>query len=1348
MASSPESRILFTAVPDGITNKSSLVIAVLVTPKLRGTIGDVFRNWTTWVASHNSFQITIANTVDHKSTTAACTNALVPELWTSLFSNIPFEDCVPPVQPSLKTYNSKQVSDCVHDVYAKLGAHFANQTPAELAGAYSQFHSKNAKTFEDITNDHAVFAHGGNGGTAPTGAYTRDRLRLSGIASQDASQPPITEKAQQALEGQHTAHPLVDLLTFIGRVQRKVETVDHNLSTAPPISFHQCISLLMHHPSLCRALGLILDFEISNPGISDGPVDLSVAPSLTIPAYDTISARTKASISAAAEVFEPRNQDPASHPPFIIKEGHIVLDSEIFQLETAAIESGGSHVAAYANDQNKILNQPQNDAAAQVHVPLPTPPALTTTGIALYHRNRAAVVSQRTAAAVSQDGASTPELFAQDLLHGFAVDICIPTENEGSSWYHITQRRERFKYRTVDIGGEVWEAPVRTAGIISSDKAPTDSSGSADLSVSDMLFNWRGPSLGVRPSNEKAQPDPSSTKKVAGPWEGFLKAEIEPVDGVKANDLAWSLVHVGNNYQVVLRAVYVTGKRAKYNGKSAFNENIAVQYVSKKKTLRRYEPVASPRLLFPPELESLGQEKTSVVILRSTVDPNTLKLKYDRPSSVVRYLVPPAVSLDLARAHMSATDSKKLDTGFEGLGFDDRGDLKIVVSPPDPRHSPPQPYLPDPLCVTAILHLTTVNGKALGTQTMEFYPKPDSWPACHLNQIEVRASRSDAPTMEKPDKHTNQVAGITDESQRTVINVPPGWTVLLHISTALDADSRRLMALLPLILKTPELNPDTNTPDLIEQGLHPMFTPARVLRIFHAVDRPLTRPGMMLLNPAVSLNKETLPTTREMERVTYLPATATPIPPKLIRQVGSTDIDLDVKFTDYDPNSTGTLSLIPNWTEWVDDPKLSGSVVSECSAAKKPGSPVLRARSSPPFEITIPLKTTEPSTQGSTSFTHKLPDTKYRRVRYDVVSKSRYTDMFPPSKVPDSSEMLGSRYSFDVLASKEPDPPKLLYVLPSFGWKTIKSKTKKSYQHIRSTGLRVFLGRPWFSSGDDELLGVIVKSSDKNRSKMAKFEPIPLPNKQFDDVLANAVTRWGGDPTREARNDERQDPNVSEWSFPEPKPCATGAESDESIRLQPAVLGACGWDLQPPELRQSSQTVDVIGYRPEFDEERSLWYCDIGFDSPPLYGTFLRLALARYQPHAVKGRELSTIVLADFSFLNSDRVVHVAPNGWRSFAVELHGIAATPAKMNTEANCYEVTIEKEIRGAGDSSWFKISDVVSDPKDPAYRDDSTLLWRGTIPRACVCSGQRLVIREYEQLARSSRRPVYLDVLHFD
>jgi hypothetical protein len=86
--------------------------------------------------------------------------------------------------------------------------------------------------------------------------------------------------------------------------------------------------------------------------------------------------------------------------------------------------------------------------------------------------------------------------------------------------------------------------------------------------------------------------------------------------------------------------------------------------------------------------------------------------------------------------------------------------------------------------------------------------------------------------------------------------------------------------------------------------------------------------------------------------------------------------------------------------------------------------------------------------------------------------------------------------------------------------------------------------------------------------------------------------------------------------------------------------------------------------------------------------------------------------------------------------------------MNAEANCYEVTIEKEIRGAGDSSWFKISDVVSDPKDPAYRDDSTLLWRGTIPRACVCSGQRLVIREYEQLARSSRRPVYLDVLHFD
>jgi hypothetical protein len=47
-----------------------------------------------------------------------------------------------------------------------------------------------------------------------------------------------------------------------------------------------------------------------------------------------------------------------------------------------------------------------------------------------------------------------------------------------------------------------------------------------------------------------------------------------------------------------------------------------------------------------------------------------------------------------------------------------------------------------------------------------------------------------------------------------------------------------------------------------------------------------------------------------------------------------------------------------------------------------------------------------------------------------------------------------------------------------------------------------------------------------------------------------------------------------------------------------------------------------------------MWYCDLTVDVPnPTYGAFIRLALARYQPYAIKQVQLSRVVLADFAQL-------------------------------------------------------------------------------------------------------------------
>ena len=56
-----------------------------------------------------------------------------------------------------------------------------------------------------------------------------------------------------------------------------------------------------------------------------------------------------------------------------------------------------------------------------------------------------------------------------------------------------------------------------------------------------------------------------------------------------------------------------------------------------------------------------------------------------------------------------------------------------------------------------------------------------------------------------------------------------------------------------------------------------------------------------------------------------------------------------------------------------------------------------------------------------------------------------------------------------------------------------------------------------------------------------------------------------------------------------------------------------------------------------FDAARKLWYCDIEMDGGEAYFSFVRLALARYQPESIVGAHLSRVVLADFIQLLPDR---------------------------------------------------------------------------------------------------------------
>ena len=68
----------------------------------------------------------------------------------------------------------------------------------------------------------------------------------------------------------------------------------------------------------------------------------------------------------------------------------------------------------------------------------------------------------------------------------------------------------------------------------------------------------------------------------------------------------------------------------------------------------------------------------------------------------------------------------------------------------------------------------------------------------------------------------------------------------------------------------------------------------------------------------------------------------------------------------------------------------------------------------------------------------------------------------------------GGKAGSIVRSSAAPDVPELVYVVPTFRWSRPAATGNTRTSTRLGNGLRVYLERPWFSSGDGELLGVVL----------------------------------------------------------------------------------------------------------------------------------------------------------------------------------------------------------------------------------------------------------------------------------
>lgn len=371
--------------------------------------------------------------------------------------------------------------------------------------------------------------------------------------------------------------------------------------------------------------------------------------------------------------------------------------------------------------------------------------------------------------------------------------------------------------------------------------------------------------------------------------------------------------------------------------------------------------------------------------------------------------------------------------------------------------------------------------------------------------------------------------------------------------------------------------------ELAAAGRHWMFTPSQELTLVHAVQRPLRQPVL------------------DLRATEHRPAGAT------AEHLAGT-IRLD-------QGSTDRIELVANWTEVVDEgdegrtERPMTTPVFDLLTAMLPSEqgtntvPAMLVDGALTFNTRITeesedAKRTEPKKQ-------EFGDTKHRRVLYHPVAGSRFGDYFPSRLAQDDPTALtvqGTAVAHSIPSSSSPTAPGVLYCVPTLSLETVEGGPGTIVRRRTGRGIRVFLKRPWFSSGDGELLGVVIG-------------PAPGAGSSATDGLD--VTVMGRDPIH--RSADVVAPTVSTFT--------NAVRHAENVKPAPST--------------QSSTRVTVVGFTPQFDPEGNRWFCDLDFDTGDMYLPFVRLALVRYQPNSIPDAEISPVVVTDLVQTLPDRELRV-----------------------------------------------------------------------------------------------------------
>ena len=916
-------------------------------------------------------------------------------------------------------------------------------------------------------------------------------------------------------------------------------------------------------------------------------------------------------------------------------------------------------------------------------------PALRSAGLALVHTGRAASFAARAARAAELNGqiADQPVLYADDLVRGIRLDVL--AGSAGANWRSLCQRAET--YNTPGLALSEYAQVNRESTLTS---APTQKSTDPDFFLHETLAHWEGWSLAVRRPGKKV-PDPSQVDEhvdlvdgAAAPVEGTLNITLDLPKDAHGKPLATlPRLRFGRSYRMRARTVDITGRSlALQPGDSSLQAATpnAVRYL-------RYEPIASPVLArIAKAVEGESMER---VVIRSADDVAS------NTEESIRVVCPPRISQLMAEQH-GMFDQPPPSGNWYALLTDrhgDKGQLRgEVPAGTDPKAdgvdilaSVPTdvPYLPDPLAAGTLVRVLGPNSET--EQTLSF-AHSEAWP--HAAPFSIRLVKGDG------------LPAWDGDSRTLKIPVPAGRMRSVQLSSVpRSADDLDLLGIWGWVCSAATQERLDKLRPLCASGKHWMLTPARSVTLVHAVKKPCSAPRIdaLLAQRAIGQSFALLS--------------------------GSVSVD---------GPSTGKVELHARWTDRMDDLTQLGT-----------GADFAAPCTSHAFDWVH--GDMQSAHAGFGQQQHAFTDTKYHRVHYTATAVSRYQEYFDANaaKPEDFSLASESEFALDILSSARPDAPQIEYIIPTFGWArsgplgdvpVAEGDAAHSPLHFtrKGGGLRVVLKRPWFSSGDGELLGVVIYSGPKGVNVLAgKPNLLKVP-----EGYKHVVTQWGYDPI---------------WVSQPPDALPTLTHFPE------AVLRSSNFTLQ--ELGDTT-LVDVAAHAVHFDAERQHWYCDITVDLGPAYFPFIRFALARMQPHSVLGAELSKVVQADFIQCAPDRTVTLTavPDHPRMLRVSVAGPAPFSQKAKLVPTVMSVRVEVLHTTPDGEAWVPVqSGWQALPRSQVTPAATVWSNKVDLPAARGSQRMRLVMGELEVLpaddstsgaamvlggltGATATRPVYSDV----